>query len=68
MLQALATSLNLDAGADGRAPGELLTARCDLSSPVDVQRAFRWVDEEVGAVSVLVNNAALAITHRVQGT
>uniref|UniRef100_T1H1D4 Dehydrogenase n=1 Tax=Megaselia scalaris TaxID=36166 RepID=T1H1D4_MEGSC len=33
--------------------------KCDVSDEADVIRVFRWVDEHLGGVSVLVNNAGI---------
>ncbi|XP_034247218.1 farnesol dehydrogenase-like [Thrips palmi] len=59
-LQALAEAL----AADGA--GELIPVRCDVSDMGDVQRAFQWIDDNVGAVSVLVNNAGVMIAQSIQ--
>ncbi|KAJ1530543.1 hypothetical protein ONE63_005431 [Megalurothrips usitatus] len=60
-LQTLAAEL-----AAGGGPGVLLPVRCDVSSMSDVQSAFRRIEEDVGGVSVLVNNAGIMIPHRIQ--
>ncbi|KAK3911069.1 Farnesol dehydrogenase [Frankliniella fusca] len=60
-LQALADEL----AAEG-VLGELLCVRCDVSDTSDVQAAFKRIDEQVGAVSVLVNNAGVMIPTPVQ--
>ena len=39
------------------APGELFALKCDMSKEEEILEAFNWVKENVGPVSVLVNNA-----------
>ncbi|KAE8751553.1 hypothetical protein FOCC_FOCC001800 [Frankliniella occidentalis] len=51
-LEALASSLS---GLDGR----LEVLQADLSSVDEVKRVFKWIDESLGGVTVLVNNAAI---------
>ncbi|XP_034253734.1 farnesol dehydrogenase-like [Thrips palmi] len=53
-LQDLAASLKA-CGATGR----LEAVQADLSSVEEVRRVFQWVEDNLGAVSVLVNNAAV---------
>ncbi|XP_026292905.2 farnesol dehydrogenase-like [Frankliniella occidentalis] len=60
-LQVLADEL-----AGQGSPGELICVRCDVSDTSDVQAAFERIEEQVGAVSVLVNNAGVMIPQRVQ--
>lgn len=43
----------------GGAPEGLLGVRCDVTSADDVDRAFREVEEQQGAVEVLVSNAGI---------
>lgn len=33
--------------------------RCDVTNEADVVRAFRWIDEHLGGVHVLINNAGI---------
>ncbi|XP_034257041.1 11-beta-hydroxysteroid dehydrogenase-like 6 [Thrips palmi] len=60
-LQDLAASLKA-CGATGR----LEAVQADLSSVEEVRRVFQWVEDNLGGVSVLVNNAAIAIQKSVQ--
>ncbi|KAL5284445.1 DHRS11.2 family protein [Megaselia abdita] len=39
--------------------GNLHPIRCDVTQEADVIRAFRWVDEHLGGVHVLINNAGV---------
>ncbi|MFP5219719.1 MAG: 3-oxoacyl-ACP reductase FabG [Actinomycetes bacterium] len=43
----------------GTAPDGLLGVRCDVTSAGDVDRAFREVEDQQGAVEVLVSNAGV---------
>ncbi|XP_052130591.1 farnesol dehydrogenase-like isoform X2 [Frankliniella occidentalis] len=54
-LQAQAASL---AGLRGR----LEPLQADLSSTDELRRVFKWVDDNLGGISVLVNNAAILST------
>jgi NAD(P)-dependent dehydrogenase (short-subunit alcohol dehydrogenase family) len=45
-------------------PGEHLGLQCDVRDEASVSRAVRWVDAELGAVSVLVNNAGVTQRRR----
>lgn len=40
--------------------GNFNPIRCDVTDEADVIRAFRWVDEHLGGVHVLINNAGIA--------
>ena len=51
--------LDLDAEGTNDASGGTLFARCDVSSPADVAKAFSTVEAELGPVDVLVNNAGV---------
>ena len=44
------------------AAGKLYAIKCDVSDEAAVQSAFQWVEENVGGVSVLVNNAGSQCT------
>ncbi|KAF2888747.1 hypothetical protein ILUMI_17426, partial [Ignelater luminosus] len=41
------------------APGNLYAVQTDISNEEDVVRAFEWIEKNVGAVSILVNNAGI---------
>jgi 3-oxoacyl-[acyl-carrier protein] reductase len=49
------------AGPEGRVEGstDLLSLRCDVTSPTDVEQAFTAIEEQWGAVEVLVANAGI---------
>nr|XP_022920427.1 farnesol dehydrogenase-like [Onthophagus taurus] len=40
-------------------PGHLYPFKCDVSREDDILRAFRYVKDNLGAISLLINNAAL---------
>ncbi|KAL5292267.1 DHRS11.2 family protein [Megaselia abdita] len=42
--------------------GNFYPIKCDVSDEADVIRAFRWVDEHLGGVHVLINNAGIIRT------
>ncbi|KAK3921864.1 Farnesol dehydrogenase [Frankliniella fusca] len=58
-LQALAAKL---AGQ----PGRLEALQGDVSTAEGVKRIFKWVDDNLGGISVLVNNAAIPTYTRIQ--
>lgn len=39
--------------------GKLLVHQCDVSNPHSVKNAFNWIEENVGAVDVLINCAGI---------
>ena len=39
------------------APGELYALKCDMSEENQILEAFAWVKENLGPISVLINNA-----------
>jgi 3-oxoacyl-[acyl-carrier protein] reductase len=49
------------AGPEGRIEGstDLLSLRCDVTSPTDVEQAFTAIEEQWGPVEVLVANAGI---------
>jgi 3-oxoacyl-[acyl-carrier protein] reductase len=47
----------------GRRP---LAIKADVSAPADVQRIARAVEEQLGAPTILVNNAGIATTHSIE--
>ncbi|XP_034231398.1 farnesol dehydrogenase-like [Thrips palmi] len=60
-LEGLAASLRAS-GAKGR----LEVVQADLSSVEEVGRVFQWVEDNLGGVSVVVNNAAILAHHPIQ--
>jgi meso-butanediol dehydrogenase/(S,S)-butanediol dehydrogenase/diacetyl reductase len=58
--------LDHDEAALGRLHGELAlhgTIRADVSDPDDVDRAFGGLDDQVGGLDILINNAGISIRH-----
>lgn len=52
LLQELANDLK-------SAAGKVYAFKCDVSSQQSVKSAFAWIEENVGGVSILVNNAGV---------
>jgi NAD(P)-dependent dehydrogenase (short-subunit alcohol dehydrogenase family) len=50
--QDLAASVNSEAG-------ELYPVKCDVSKEAELKSAFDWVEETLGGVDILINNAAI---------
>lgn len=42
-------------------PGKLFPLQCDLSNQNDILRTLEWIEKNLGAVDILVNNAAINI-------
>lgn len=53
-------------------PGKLFAIKCDVAREDEILKAFRWVLENIGPVSVLLNNAGLTrptnLISKFQGT
>lgn len=41
------------------ASGKVYAFKCDVSNQQSVKSAFAWIEENVGGVSILVNNAGV---------
>ena len=41
--------------------------KCDISDEKQVVEAFEWIDENLGAISILINNAGILRTGTFQG-
>lgn len=39
--------------------GQLVAVRCDVSRPESIKEAFKWVQEHLGGVDILINNAGI---------
>jgi NAD(P)-dependent dehydrogenase (short-subunit alcohol dehydrogenase family) len=50
--QELAASVNSEAG-------KLYPVKCDVSKEAELKSAFDWVEETLGGVDILINNAAI---------
>lgn len=47
--------------------GKLYPIRCDLSQYDDIQKAFKFVDDNMGGVDIMVNNAGICNYSRIIG-
>ncbi|XP_043265764.1 dehydrogenase/reductase SDR family member 11-like [Colletes gigas] len=47
-------------------PGKLVPAQCDLTNQAEIQRTLEWIEKNLGAVDILINNAAVNIDLKVQ--
>lgn len=45
-------------------PGLAGTVSADVADPAAVTRAFAWLDDHLGGLDVLINNAGISIRHR----
>ena len=48
-------------------PGSFYPVKCDLRKEEDIQEAFKYVEEKVGPVHVLINNAGFMASERIIG-
>lgn len=39
-------------------PGKLFPLQCDLSNQNDILRVLEWIEKNLGAIDILINNAA----------
>lgn len=49
----------LRADIPSNATGKLYAFTCDVAKDDDIERAFAWIESELGAVHVLINNAGI---------
>jgi NADP+-dependent farnesol dehydrogenase len=42
-----------------RFPGKVFACKCDVSDEQSVKSAFKWIEENVGVVHMLINNAGV---------
>ncbi|XP_006609166.1 dehydrogenase/reductase SDR family member 11-like [Apis dorsata] len=42
-------------------PGKLVPLQCDLSNQNDILKVIEWVEKNLGAIDILINNAAINI-------
>lgn len=47
--------------------GKLYPVECDLGEPKEIIATFKWIDDNIGPISILVNNAALLIPSTLTG-
>lgn len=40
-------------------PGKIFAHKCDVSNMDSIKIAFKWIEENVGNVNILVNNAGI---------
>lgn len=42
-----------------RFPGKVYACKCDVSDIESIKSAFKWIEENVGLINILVNNAGI---------
>lgn len=52
-----------DVGSEGK----IYAIRCDVKDEKQVAEAFEWIDDHLGAISILINNAGVLRTGTFQG-
>jgi len=39
--------------------GRFFTVACDLTNETDILNAFKWIDENIGGIHFMINNAGI---------
>lgn len=50
------------------APGRVYPLKCDIAKEEDVAESFKWVNDNIGPLNVLINNAGLIKSSTLTGT
>lgn len=48
-------------------PGKFYSKRCDITSETDVIESFKWIEENLAGVHILVNNAGVSKASTFEG-
>lgn len=43
----------------GETPGKIYARKCDVGDLQSIKEAFKWIEEEIGGIHILVNNAGV---------
>lgn len=49
----------------GETPGTIYARKCDVSDSKSVKAAFKWIEDKFGWVSIVINNAGIAIKGKI---
>lgn len=47
--------------------GKFYPLQCDLLEPNDILNSFKWIDENIGAIHFMINNAGITRIKTVMG-
>lgn len=47
--------------------GRFFTIECDLTNETDILNAFKWIDENIGAIHFMINNAGIIRISKILG-
>lgn len=39
--------------------GQFYPLKCDLTDEKDILKAFKWIDENIGGINFMINNAGI---------
>lgn len=48
-------------------PGQFYTLECDLVNENDILKSFKWIDENIGAIHFMINNAGIIRINTITG-
>lgn len=48
-------------------PGKLYAIKCDITKEEDVLKVFHWIENHLGPIQLLVNNAAILPSESITG-
>lgn len=49
-------------------PGQFYPLECDLIDENDILKSFKWIDENIGAIHFMINNAGIVRINNITGT
>jgi len=47
--------------------GRFFTVACDLTNETDILNAFKWIDENIGGIHFMINNAGIIRISKILG-
>lgn len=47
--------------------GRFFTIACDLTKETDILNAFKWIDENIGGIHFMINNAGIIRISKILG-
>lgn len=47
--------------------GRFFTVACDLTNETDILNAFKWIDENIGGIHFMINNAGIIRIAKILG-
>lgn len=47
--------------------GQFFAVECDLTNETDILNAFKWIDENIGGIHFMINNAGIIRISKILG-